>query len=127
MAAQRRAETARSLYCQRCATSEESEPDKDDRDQGEDRRYQTADHPKPVRVVAEWNAGDVHAPNACDQRCRQEYHREHCKYIKVSVGFLLDLRPQLFEQELALLGEVLRILDQCRIAMNLAIEAVEFL
>ena len=61
-----------------------------------------------------------------DQRCRQEYRREHRKYVEVSVGFLLDLSTQFFEQELTVLRVVLCILDQCRIAMDLAIEAVEF-
>ena len=76
----------------------ESEPEKDERDQGEDRRYQPGDHPKTVLAAAERNAADVHAPNARDQGRRQENHREHREYVKVSVGFLFNLRPQ---QELA--------------------------
>ena len=76
----------------------EPEPEKDNRDQGEDRRYQPTDHPKAIRAAAERNAADVHAPDARGQGCRQEYHREHREYIKVSVGFLPHLRAQLFER-----------------------------
>jgi hypothetical protein len=104
----------------------EPESEKDYRDQGENRRYQPADHPKTVRIVAERNAADIHAPDARRQGCRQEYHREHREYIKVSVGFLSHLRPQLFDQELTVLRVLLSVLDQCRIAMDLAVEAVEF-
>src|SRR5260221_7465627 len=110
----------------RRAASEEPEPEKDERDQGNGRRYQAADRPKTVGGAAERNAGDVHAPNARDQRRRQEYRRERRKYVNVSVGLLLDLRAQLFEQELTLLRVLLRILDQRRVAMDLAVEAVEF-
>ena len=83
-------------------TLKEPEPEqvKDDREQGEDRRYQPGDHPKTVGAAAERDAPDIHAPNARDQRCRQEYHREHRECVKVSVGLLLDLRPQFFDQEL---------------------------
>src|SRR4029077_11805616 len=50
--------------------SEEPEPEpvKDDREQGEDRRYQPGDHPKTVGAAAERDAPDIHAPNARDQR-----------------------------------------------------------
>ena len=49
-----------------CAASEElgSEPEKNNRNQGEDRRYQPGDHPKAVWAAAKRNAADVHAPNA---------------------------------------------------------------
>src|SRR5262245_17451288 len=75
------------------AASEELEPEpkNHDRNQGKDRRYQPGDHPKSVWAAAERDPADVHTPNARDQRCRQEYHREHCKDVKISVGFLLDL------------------------------------
>src|SRR5262249_51176113 len=69
---------------------------------------------------------EVHAPNARDQSCRQKYRREHRQYVKVSTGRLFDLCPRLLEQELALVRELLCILDECRVAMDLAVEAVEF-
>src|SRR6516164_3316038 len=72
-------------------------PENDDRDQGKNRCYQPGDHPKTVRAAAERNPADIHAPDAGDQGRRQENHREHREYVKVSVGFLLDLRSQLFE------------------------------
>src|SRR5262249_28480440 len=84
------------------------------------------DHPKSDRAAAEWNAADVHAPNTRDQRRRQEYHREHREYVEVSVGFLLDLCAQLFEQELTMLGILLGVLYKSGITMNLAVEPVEF-
>jgi hypothetical protein len=81
---------------------------------------------KPFGLPLNGMAPDVYAPNARDQCCRQEYHREHREYVKVAVGFFLDLRPQLFEQELTVLRVLLRILDQSRIAMDLAVKSVEF-
>src|SRR5215471_2542723 len=95
-----------------CGASEElgPEPEKNDGNQGEDRRYQPGDHPKAVWAAAKRNAADVHAPNACNQRCGQEYHRKHREYVKVSVGFLLNLRAQLFKQELTVLRVILRVL-----------------
>ena len=47
--------------------------------------------------------------------------------IKVPVSPLLDLRAQLFKQELTMLRELLRILDQSRIAMDLAVHSIEFI
>src|SRR5262249_13171924 len=113
---------------QRQATSKqpEPEPEKDDRDQGEDRCDHPGDHPKSIRAPAKRNASDVHAPNAGDQGCRQEDHREHREYVKVSVGLLLDLSPQLLEQKLTMLRILLGVLDQRRITMDLVVEAVEF-
>jgi hypothetical protein len=51
---------------------------------------------------------------------------ENIVSVKVSVGLLVDLRPQLFDLELTAPRVILRILAQCRVAMDLAVEWVEF-
>jgi len=46
-----------------CAASEqlEPEPEKNDRNQDENRRYQPGDHPNPVWVATERDPTDIHA------------------------------------------------------------------
>jgi hypothetical protein len=62
-------------------SSKKPEPEKDERYDGKGHRYRASDRPKTVRAIAEGNAADVHAPNACYQGCRQENRRQRREYI----------------------------------------------